>query len=87
MEYARPDVDFCDGNWYQVEMSKIGITGHLIVNGSDIEMSSSALTTFTSIDSTEPLYIGGIPSKLIVVVPPKHVHHLFFQVLLPQHTM
>ena len=65
MEYDRADVNFCDGNWYEVEVMKSGINAHLILNGTDSEMSSSAFSMFTSIDSTEPLFIGGISSELI----------------------
>lgn len=64
MEYNRADVNFCDGNWYEVEVTKSGPAGHLILNGTDSEMSSSAFSMFTSIDSTEPLFIGGISSEL-----------------------
>lgn len=63
VEYNRVGVDFCDGNWYQVEVVKSGVTGHLIINDSEIEMSSSAFSMFTSVDSSEPLFIGGIPSE------------------------
>ena len=63
VEYDRTDVNFCDGNWYEVEVMKSGAAGHLILNGTDFEMSSSAFSMFTSIDSTEPLFIGGISSE------------------------
>lgn len=67
VEYSRLDVDFCDSNWHEVEVAKFGAVGHLIVNGTDIEMSSSEFSAFTSVDSTEPLYIGGIPRELIIM--------------------
>ena len=47
---------------------KSGLNGHLILNGTDSEMSSSAFSMFTSIDSTEPLFIGGIPSESTMVM-------------------
>ena len=64
VEYSRADVNFCDGNWYEVEVMKSGVTGHLILNGTDSEMTSSAFSRYTSIDSNGPLFIGGISSEL-----------------------
>ena len=75
VEYNRLDVDFCDGDWYQVEVTKSAVTGHLIINGTDIEMSSSAFSSFTSIDSSEPLFIGGIPSEYSFTQVLLWLHH------------
>jgi len=86
VEYNRLGVDFCDGNWYQVEVVKSGVTGRLIINGSDIEMSSSAFSRFTSVDSSEPLFIGGIPSKYTMAVSHK-CSTMFCQALLLQLTV
>lgn len=68
VEYSRADVDFCDGNWYEVEVMKCNVTGHLIINGTDVEMSSADFSNLASVDSTEPLFIGGIPSELITTL-------------------
>ena len=85
VEYSRQGVNFCDGNWYEVEVLKSGVTGHLIVNGTDVEMTSSAFSTFTSVDSAEPLFIGGIPSELNIMMSHKHASNLFYQVPQLQH--
>ena len=63
VEYGRAEVNFCDGNWYEVEVAKSGANGHLIINGTDSEMSSTGFSVFVSIDSTEPFFVGGIPSE------------------------
>lgn len=68
VEYDRQGVNLCDGNWYEVEVLKSGVTGHLIVNGTEAEMTSSAFSTFTSVDSSEPLFVGGIPSELTTIM-------------------
>lgn len=78
VEYNREGVNFCDGNWYEVEMLKSGVIGHLIVNGTDIEMTSSAFSTFTTVNSAEPLFIGGIPSELTTILSHKRASNLFY---------
>ena len=78
MEYNREGVSFCDCNCYEVEILKSGVTGHLIVNGTDVEMTSSAFSTFTTVNSAEPLFIGGIPSEFTTILSHKHASNLFY---------
>ena len=63
LEYNRPNANFCNGNWYQLEVMTTSVTVRLIVDGNQIEMTSSAFSSFVSANSSKSLYIGGINSE------------------------
>jgi len=63
VEYNRPNVNFCNGDWYQVEVVITSVTVRLTVNNNNIEMMSSAFSRFVSADTSESFYIGGINSE------------------------
>ncbi|XP_062584554.1 usherin-like isoform X1 [Saccostrea cucullata] len=58
--FQRPEVKFCDGNWYQVEIKKIGQQASIAVHGYGNETrgnSSHPLRVAVAGD----VYIGGVP--------------------------
>ena len=64
MEYLPP-TPLCDDQWHSVSLVKNEITGAVSVDEAEPVMQDSAVVNFVSLELDSPLFIGGVPSKMM----------------------
>ena len=56
--------ELCNDQWHTVVATKSGVSGTIRVDSIHFNTMSAASSSYVSVNTMDPLYIGGVPSKL-----------------------
>lgn len=65
MEYtpSTNPLELCDSQWHSLLIEKVGVRGTVTVDGESPVSASSPHTSFSAVNTNDPLFIGGVPGR------------------------
>ena len=70
-------LELCDNQWHSLLVEKVGVQGTVTVDDENPVTVSSPHTSFSAVNTNDPLYIGGVPGKTSCIIL-SHVHLLYY---------
>ena len=70
MEYTPTNnpLELCDNQWHSLLVEKVGVQGTVTVDNENTVSVSSPHTSFSAVNTNDPLYIGGVPGKTSCII-------------------
>lgn len=58
--------ELCNGQWHTVAVTKSGVSGTISVDNSHFAKTSGPSSSYVSVNTMDPLYIGGVPKSTVL---------------------
>ena len=55
--------ELCNGQWHTLAIAKSGVSGTITVDNSRVTKATGLSSSYVSVNTMDPLYVGGVPSK------------------------